>query len=122
MDPRLHIESILAYYDAPICGVASLGDRTLYYNWVEDTRTVDGTMKIRCYCAWELSAEEWALIEMNVALETLSVLPDGEDADAAAMARADKAARRVGALHESLESREGVVGFTSSSLPFPSFC
>lgn len=122
MDATLNIESVLDYYDAPICGVARLGDRVLYYNWVDDMMTPDGTMKIRCYCAWELSAEEWALLERDVELQAAGALPAGGDGGAAALARADESARQMGALHVALESREGVLGFTSYSMPFPSYC
>jgi hypothetical protein len=122
MDANLNIESVLDYYDAPICGVARLDDRVLYYNWVDDMLTADGTRKIRCYCAWELSDAEWALLERDVELQAAAALPDGGDGGAAALVRADESARQMGVLHVALESREGVVGFTSYSMPFPSFC
>lgn len=107
----LEITSVFDYYDAPLNGAASLGDKRLYFRWVDDhSIEQDGqTFRVRCYCAWTLSDEEWDTIKRFHAVP----LPDYSDECEEAV--------HMGALNELLETREGVVGFTSNSLHFPAY-
>lgn len=107
----LEITAVFDYYDAPISGTASLGDQRLYFLWVDDhsIEQEGHTFRVRCYCAWTLSDPEWETIKRFHAV----AVPDFSD-------ECEEAVRMV-ALNELLETREGVIGFTSSSLYFPAY-
>lgn len=113
--PNLEIEGIWEYYDAPISGPARLGDMRLYYTW-SDEMSVEHegiAYKRRLYTAYTLTDDEWKLLEDDHEIE-MSVDADATptpDELAAQEARWGK----IRALHDALETRPGVIGFTSAS-------
>lgn len=124
MAVQLEIDSIFDYYDAPLNGVGHLGDQRLYYYWIDDAiidHPQHGNMKIRQYCAFSLSADEWAIIERHYETAEAAVSSDGGDQEGGSIEATADGLSKLGKLHESLEHREGVVSFTSNSIPFPSY-
>lgn len=110
MRPNLEIESVWAWYEAPLCGVARIGDKRLYYVW--DDRVPDKDMMLggkipflrRVFVAYELDASTWDSLESAFSL-------NGTD-----LFLAGSTVRRI---HAELEQRPGFLAFSNTRVTFP---